>query len=141
MIGKPEWFARRKYTGWGLTPKTWQGWAYVVVGVLPAILILNIGKTGEIQIAIVIAWLLLVCADVTHIMVSMPKDERDRLHEAIAERNALWVIIAALIIGLAFEAAQSAALGQPKVDPVILSALILGVLTKLISNVYLDKKD
>jgi hypothetical protein len=27
MFGKPEWF-REKTFGWGLTPVTWQGWAY-----------------------------------------------------------------------------------------------------------------
>jgi len=27
MIGNPEWFQRRKYGGWGIFPKTWQGWA------------------------------------------------------------------------------------------------------------------
>jgi hypothetical protein len=28
MFGKPEWFVPNKF-GWGLTPVTWQGWAYV----------------------------------------------------------------------------------------------------------------
>lgn len=30
MFGKPNWF-RPKAFGWGLTPKTWQGWAYTTV--------------------------------------------------------------------------------------------------------------
>lgn len=29
MFAKTEWFQKRKYGGWGLTPRTWQGWAYV----------------------------------------------------------------------------------------------------------------
>ena len=33
MIGKPSWFQRRKYGGWGLFPRVWQGWAYLVVAV------------------------------------------------------------------------------------------------------------
>ncbi len=37
MLGNPKWFKRRKYTGWGLTPATWQGWAYM------GILICSIG--------------------------------------------------------------------------------------------------
>jgi hypothetical protein len=28
MLGNPKWFKRRKYSGWGLTPATWQGWMY-----------------------------------------------------------------------------------------------------------------
>lgn len=27
MFGKPEWFKKKSW-GWGLTPVTWQGWAY-----------------------------------------------------------------------------------------------------------------
>ncbi len=30
MFGKPEWF-REKTVGWGLTPITWQGWAYALI--------------------------------------------------------------------------------------------------------------
>lgn len=29
MLGNPKWFKRRKYSGWGLTPATWQGWVYL----------------------------------------------------------------------------------------------------------------
>ena len=28
MIGRPEWFTYR-LAGWGLQPRTWQGWVYV----------------------------------------------------------------------------------------------------------------
>jgi hypothetical protein len=30
MIGNPEWFTYRIF-GWGVAPKTWQGWVYVAV--------------------------------------------------------------------------------------------------------------
>ena len=29
MFGKPEWFVKKKL-GWGLRPKTWQGWVYTL---------------------------------------------------------------------------------------------------------------
>jgi hypothetical protein len=29
MFGKPEWFKKRTW-GWGLTPVTWQGWAFTL---------------------------------------------------------------------------------------------------------------
>jgi len=35
MIGKPEWFKRRKYGGWGIFPKTWQGWVYIAAIIIP----------------------------------------------------------------------------------------------------------
>ena len=30
MIGNPKWFNLRKYGGWGITPKTKQGYIYSV---------------------------------------------------------------------------------------------------------------
>ena len=30
MFGKPEWFAKKKL-GWGLRPKSWQGWVYTLI--------------------------------------------------------------------------------------------------------------
>lgn len=43
MFGKPEWFTYR-LAGWGIAPKTWQGWVYVgaLMGVLFALVILPI---------------------------------------------------------------------------------------------------
>jgi len=40
MIGKPEWFKYRIF-GWGLAPKTWQGYTYVlgIVGIIGIILL------------------------------------------------------------------------------------------------------
>ena len=31
MIGKSEWFNLRKYGGWGINPKTWQGYIYALL--------------------------------------------------------------------------------------------------------------
>jgi len=28
MLGRPEWFTFR-VAGWGLAPRTWQGWVYI----------------------------------------------------------------------------------------------------------------
>jgi len=33
MIGRPDWFANKRYTGMGIRPKTWQGWAYILVAI------------------------------------------------------------------------------------------------------------
>lgn len=141
MIGKPEWFRRRKYTGWGFTPVTWQGWAYIAVVILPIVLLTSARAVGQIQMVLAIVWALIFCIDFIDIIIHLPKDERDRMHEAIAERNALWAIIAVLATGVGYQAAINAAHGVKYVDPVILIALFVGVLVKMISNIYLDKKD
>jgi hypothetical protein len=139
MIGKKEWFARRKYSGWGIVPATWQGWAYTAVMVSP-LAALSFMQVNEAVPAILVVWFLLFGADMVDIMIHLPKDERERQHEAIAERNALWIIIAVLAIGVAFEAARNTAQGKDAlVDPVIIIALFAGLFAKAVTNWYLDR--
>ena len=142
MIGKPEWFQRRKYGGWGIFPKTWQGWAYIAAMLVPfAVLQFFTFWSAKTRTIITVVWLLIFCIDTITIMVKMKKDEREREHEAIAERNALWVMIALLAIGVAYQAASSAVKGpSPYVDPVIIIALVGGLLAKAITNVYMERK-
>jgi hypothetical protein len=142
MIGKAKWFQRRKYGGWGVFPKTWQGWAYIGVFMilLTLIQILPLGTDQQKLIATLVL-VLLVIADTIHIMISMPRDERDRLHEATAERNALWVMIAVLATGVGYQAVSSSLAGNtaPTVDPVILIALVGGLIAKALTNLYLER--
>lgn len=141
MIGKPEWFMRRKYAGWGIMPKTWQGWVYLAAVVAPMFIISAV-TVNETTLILIGAWAMLVLLDTMDIMVRMKKDERDTLHEAIAERNALWVIIFVLAGGVAYQTAQSAVLGRSVwVDPVILIAIVGGLIAKAATNIYLDKHD
>lgn len=142
MIGKPEWFARRKYTGWGITPKTWQGWLYIALIILPfaifqALPFWNITT----RIAVTAVWVLFLVIDVVDIMLRMKKDEREKIHEAIAERNALWVIMLILVIGLVYELITSSLNGKISFDPLIAVALAGAVIAKAISNFYLDRKN
>ncbi|MFA6006991.1 MAG: hypothetical protein WC764_04690 [Candidatus Paceibacterota bacterium] len=141
MIGKPEWFKRRKYTGWGFTPATWQGWAYITAFVLLFFLITALPVIGGLRTLLLVILAIIGCVDFIHIIIKMPRDERDRMHEAISERNALWAILAVLTIGIGYQAAVSAAHGTKYVDPVILIALLVGVVVKMVSNIYLDKKN
>lgn len=142
MIGKYNWFKRRKYTGWGFSPATWQGWVYIIVFVLPiALLTAGDGNMTQTKIILLVVWAIIFAIDFIDIMIHLPKDERDRMHEAIAERNALWVIVIILGIGIAYQAAQGTVEGILKVDPVILVAIFAGLVTKMISNIYLDKKN
>lgn len=142
MIAKPEWFTRRKYLGWGLMPVTWQGWVYIAVVVLPLVLILTMDVVGTAATAFLVVWAVVFSIDLLDVMTRLPKDERDRIHEAIAERNALWAILVVLVAGVGYQAAADAVAGSTiTVDPVILIALFAGVITKAISNVYLDKNN
>jgi energy-converting hydrogenase Eha subunit C len=85
---------------------------------------------------------IVLVVDTLSMMMHLKQDERERIHEAIAERNALWAILLVLVIGVAYEAARNAVLsGVPTVDPVIIAALVVGLITKAGSNYYLDRKD
>jgi hypothetical protein len=143
MFGKPQWFVRRKYLGWGLMPVTWQGWAYMLVLVAPIVLAQYIpGISFNARTVFTACWIAVVFAEVTHIMVSMKKDERDTLHEAIAERNALWMVLLALVGGALYQVfTQLSASEVPVVDPIIIIALVAGLVGKAATNLYLDRKD
>lgn len=142
VIGRPEWFARRKYGGWGIFPKTWQGWLYLAVIIaLLAIVQIIPGLTENQRLISLIVIAAIFALDTLHIMFTMKNDERDRIHEAIAERNALWAMIFVLAVGVAYQAARGVVQGSFEVDPVILIALGAAVLVKAISNIYLDRRN
>jgi len=139
MIGKSHWFKRRKYSGWGVVPATWQGWVYTVVMISPLVF-LSFVQVNEAVPAILIIWVIVFAIDMADIMIRLPQDERERQHEATAERNALWVILAVLATGIAFETAQTAVKGKDiLVDPVIIIAILAGLIAKAATNWYLDR--
>lgn len=140
MIGNPKWFNHRKYTGWGLTPNCWQGWAYIALIALPIFLINLLPIGGWIKTTIMFVWAIIFSIDFIDIMRKVKRDERDTLHEALAERNAMWFIITTLAVGAAFQAAQGIASQNVKIDPIILIALIGAVITKAITHLYLRNK-
>jgi len=142
MIGKPEWFGRRKYTGWGLAPKTWEGWAYMGVAVLLFFLIQRFSPTSEIGIGLMVVLAVILGVDFIERIARLGNDEREKKHEAIAERNALWAMITVIVIGLAFQTARGAVAGSfASVDPFILVALFGALIAKAATNFYLDKRD
>ena len=142
MIGKSEWFNRRKYSGWGLgTPRNWKGWVYLAGIFIPFLIFQLLPFWNNLtKIIVTAAWLIFLVFDVTSMMIKMG-DERERKHEAIAERNALWIVIAVLVAGLGYQIAQSAVNQNFKIDIFIIIALFAGIIAKAISNIYLDKKD
>lgn len=98
MIGKPEWFKYRVF-GWGVAPKTWQGWIYVIVVALILGFTMAIGINDKAKIWIFGALILIVVIDVLSIMVQLPKvsDERENYHQLIIERNCSFAAIIALL--------------------------------------------
>ncbi len=68
-------------------------------------------------------------------------DEREKKHEAIAERNALWGIILVITMGILYDVATSSVNQKISIHPFLIIALIVGIIIKAISNIYLNKKD
>jgi len=135
MIAKASWFSQRKFGGWGLSPNCWQGWAYIALIALPIILIQYLNLPGFTGTALMLAWSLFFSIDFLMVFFHIKKDERDILHEALAERNAMWFMIMALIVGVAYQTASSGV-----VDPVILVALIGAMIVKAITHFYLRNR-
>lgn len=131
MIGNPNWFNIRKYSGWGLTPNCWQGWAYVALFTTPLIILSYISLNQNIENIFTGLWLALFLLDIFHIMSQIKKDERERLHEALADRNALWFIILFLVVY---------AFISNKLDPYFFIGLIGAALVKAITQIYLRDK-
>ncbi|MFZ5955365.1 MAG: hypothetical protein ACOYT4_02985 [Nanoarchaeota archaeon] len=142
VIAKPEWFQRRKYTGWGLSPKDWRGWLYIGV-ILAVIFLIQLipFQNDSIKIVFNMIFAVLIIIDLLDVMFKMKKDEREILHEAKAERNALWAIITVLCFGIAYQISSGIIANNFSVDWVIITALIMGLITKAISNYYYDKRD
>ena len=123
-------------------PRTWQGWVYTLVAVGVLVLIQALPWPSEnVRTAAMGIYVLIFALDIAHIMIVMPRDERERLHEAIAERNALWAMIAALTIGVGYQVAVSIVRESVQVDPVILIALGAALIAKAATNVYLERHD
>lgn len=142
MIGKSEWFERRKYGGWGIHRKTWQGWLYIIAIIIPLIIFHSLPFWNTTTRIIVTGiWAVFLIVDVTGIMISMKKDEREKIHEALAERNATWTITVILTIGLAYQIIISALNQKIMIDWWIAVALVMGAIIKAISNYKLEKEN
>ncbi|MBI5680081.1 MAG: hypothetical protein HZC47_04215 [Methanobacterium sp.] len=142
IIAKPEWFTRRKYTGWGVNIKTWQGYVYIGVMILIMILIIiTPNLSTEIRYVLTGIWAIFYFVDLIDVMWKLKKDEREYMHEAIAERNAAWGMIIVLVVGLTFELIYNSLQERIYVDPFIVTALVVGVIIKAITNYKMDKED
>jgi hypothetical protein len=141
MWTKAEWFQKRKYGGWGITPRTWQGWVYVgiFVGVLSAVQALPFLSqlVKSILTGILVA---LFVADALRIMASLKKDELEERNEATAERNASWAMVSVLAAGIIYQVVTNNLKSALAVDPFLIGALVAGFAVKGISYFILEKK-
>jgi hypothetical protein len=131
MIANPKWFNLRKYTGWGLTPNCWQGWAYIFAYIFPIVFISNLSINQNYKNIFSFTLIGILIIDVLHIMTKIPKDERERLHEAIADRNALWFLLFGLIVW---------AFINQITDPVLIGILLGATAVKAATQIYLRDK-
>lgn len=131
MIGNSKWFSPRKYSGWGLTPNCWQGWVYIFAFIIPIAIIsnLNIDPNFKNIFSIIIVAILII--DTLHMMTQIKKDEREKLHEAIADRNALWFLLFGLIVW---------AFIKQVMDPFFIGILLGATAIKALTQIYLRDK-
>ena len=142
MLGRPEWFERRKYGGWGITPKNWKGWAYVFIMIVPFVIFQALPYWDDItRLSVTSVWIILLLVDALDIMIRLRKDEREMLHEAIAERNSMWIMTIILTIGLLYQIIFSGLERRFLVDWWIVGALIMGLIVKSVSNYYLERRN
>ena len=141
MIGKPNWFKIRKYGGWGLTPATKEGWIYIALCALPLVIFQSLPYWNEnTRFIATLVWVAVIIIDVIDIMFHIKKDEREYLHEAIAERNVAWFLIAAIAVGFFYKTVTSGLTGQPIIDWYLAIPLFGAALVKTLTNLYLRDK-
>ena len=131
MIGNSKWFNLRKYSGWGLTPNCWQGWVYILAFIIPIAIVsnLNINPDYKNIFSIVIVAILII--DTLHMMSQIKSDEREKLHEAIADRNALWFLLFGIIVW---------AFIKQIMDPILIGILLGATAVKALTQIYLRDK-
>lgn len=141
MIAKPEWFKPRKYSGWGVSPQSWQGWAYTVAIIVPMVIFQAIPNLDpQVRTAGTVLWVAFVILDLLPIMVKPKKDEREFKNEAIAERNASWFMVLVLVIGIVYELIISGLNNELFINWFMVLALLGGAVVKGVSNYSMDKK-
>ena len=141
MIGKAEWFKIRKFGGWGITPATKEGWWYIAGITVPIVIFQSLPWwSEEIRMVVMLIWVGIILIDVLEIMVRLKKDEREKLHEAVAERNAAWWMIAVITVGLIDSSVKKAMEGEIYFDPILVMALLGAAVIKSLTHWYLRDK-
>jgi len=140
MIGRPEWFTYRIF-GWGIRPKTKEGWLYILIGILIGAGLALLPIPNNYKAIVLLIFVSIVVLDVLHIMLQMERhhDERDRLHQLIIERNCSFAAVAALATIAIYQSIKN--LGQAIPFDISL-VVVLGVmlLVKIGSTIYVKTR-
>lgn len=145
MIGKPEWFKYRIF-GWGIAPKTWQGWTYIGVWMLIIIIATITTAQSSIYGWVIGILLSILIIDTLHIMTKLSKvsDERENYHQLIIERNCSFAAITSLALLAIYQAyTNKNFVTTNNFLPFDVSiAIVLGVmlLTKVGSTIYVKTR-
>ncbi len=140
MIAKANWFNRRKYTGWGLMPKTWQGVLYVIAIAGVIAFIQSIRLDSNVKIILTGVWAIFVLIDVLQVMAAIKLDEREQRIEAIAERNAAWTMVASMALVIVYISTVGKEIKGIDLMPALIFPIAAGVIVKGVSNFILDKR-
>jgi len=143
MLGRPEWFTYRS-AGWGIAPRTWQGWVYVGVflGLLGVILLLPVPEDLKNKLAGAVAGLLILDAILIMTQLGRHHDERERLHQLIIERNCSLAAVFSIAAVMGYQICRSLRAGSHgfPFDPLLFVVLGAMVATKFISTLYLRRR-
>jgi hypothetical protein len=141
MIGKPEWFTYKLF-GWGIRPKTWQGWLYILAWII-LVIITGILPLNEISKGTIITVLIvIIMIDSLHVLSKLNKyhDERQRSHQATGDRNACYAAIASILIIAIYQTLGFNIVFQDvPFDSSIIIVLIVMALAKGITTIILNK--
>jgi hypothetical protein len=141
MIARKDWFERRKYGGWGVSPKSWQGWVYIAFILIPFMVFQALPFwTMQTRMTITIIWMVFLFADLIPVMINLKRDEREYKIEAISERNAAWFMSLVLVIGVFYEVVRSSLNQELSVNIFLILALLGGAIVKSISNYKLERE-
>lgn len=111
MISKPEWWTYRKF-GWGLAPKTWHAWAYIIIFLGVVFGTQGLALRGfiahEMAFGLTMIATVVVVIDTLHTMFQLPRvhDERQNKHQLIIEKNSSYAAIFALIVLALYDSIQ-----------------------------------
>lgn len=141
MLAKAQWFQKRKYTGWGVNPKTWQGWVYIAIFVAILIAIQSITFVStSVKNVLSLVLIVFLLVDTLQVMSMFDKDELEEKNEAIAERNASWAMVVILTVGIIYPIISSGSENISEINPFLIAALVVGFVVKAISYFILEKK-
>lgn len=127
MMAKADWFQTRKYLGWGLTPRSWQGWVFILVILIPYFLLKNNN--------FLFVWTMLFVIEMATVFVQIKRDEREERQEALADRNALWAMFLGIVAYIIWQSFHGGV-----IDWKLAVIMLLAVIAKSLTHLYLRDK-